>query len=125
MLAWTQHDYSKAEVEFRRALDLNPNSAEAHQWYSGVLIELGRIDEALVHAQRAARLDPLSAIVRFHLGATLTDLGRYAEALQELNKALEIDPSHPNPYAMVGEIKGYAFGRLDEAVVWGLRAAER
>jgi TolB-like protein/DNA-binding winged helix-turn-helix (wHTH) protein/Tfp pilus assembly protein PilF len=124
MLAWTQHDYSKADVEFRRALDLNPNSAEAHQWYSGVLLELGRIDEALVHAQSAALLDPLSAIVRFHLGATLTDLGRYAEALQELNKALEIDPSHPNPYAMVGEIKGYAFGRLDEAVVWSLRAAE-
>jgi TolB-like protein/DNA-binding winged helix-turn-helix (wHTH) protein/Tfp pilus assembly protein PilF len=124
MLAWTLHDYSKAEVEFRRALDLNPNSAEAHQWYSGVLLELGRIDEALVHAQRAARLDPLSAIVRFHLGATLTDLGRYAEALQELNKALEIDPSHPNPYAMIGEIKGYACGRLDEAVAWSLRAEE-
>ncbi|HEV8333343.1 MAG TPA: tetratricopeptide repeat protein [Steroidobacteraceae bacterium] len=124
MLAWTLHDYSKAEVEFRRAIDLNPNSAEAHQWYSGVLLEVGRIDEALVHAQRAARLDPLSAIVRFHLGATLTDLGRYAEAIQELNKALEIDPSHPNPYAMIGEIRGYAFGRLDEAVAWSLRAAE-
>ena len=51
-------------------------------------------------------------------------MGQYAEAIQELNKALEIDPSHPNPYAMIGEIEGYAFGRLDEAVAWSLRVVE-
>jgi TolB-like protein/Tfp pilus assembly protein PilF len=124
MLAWTLHDYPKADREFQRAIALIPNSAEANHWYSGMLAELGRRADSLKYAQRAAQLDPLSAIVRTNFGAALSDLGQFGEAVEELRRAVDIDPSQPNAYFQIGQLEGYAIGRLDQAVPWTLRAAE-
>jgi eukaryotic-like serine/threonine-protein kinase len=55
--AW---DWSGAQREFRRAIQLNPNYATAHQWYSDLLAKTGRLEEAVVEAKRAVALDPLS-----------------------------------------------------------------
>jgi tetratricopeptide (TPR) repeat protein len=79
LLAEALYDWSKAEVEFRRAIEMNPNYASAHQWYAGLLQYLGRTDDALVHARLAAQLDPMSAIVRNSLADML--MGRVSSPM--------------------------------------------
>jgi TolB-like protein len=51
MVAWTKFDFPKAEAEFRRAIELSPNSAKANHWFSNLLRELGRNRESLGYAQ--------------------------------------------------------------------------
>lgn len=66
-LGWVKRihdwDWSGSEHEFKRALELNPNYVQAHQWYALVLITLGRTDEALAEIEKARELEPLSQIV--------------------------------------------------------------
>lgn len=54
-----EFDRAGAEREFRRAIELNPNYATAHQWYGNLLTALKRFDEAHVELGRAEELDPL------------------------------------------------------------------
>src|SRR5947209_3493933 len=54
---WT---WEEDERQFRRALELSPGNATAHQWYAGLLMQTGRIDEALIEARRAVELNPMS-----------------------------------------------------------------
>lgn len=56
-------DWAGSEHEFKRALELNPNYANAHQWYALLLTTLGRTDEALTEIEKARELEPLSVIV--------------------------------------------------------------
>ena len=56
-------DWAGSEREFKRALELDPNNINAHQWYALLLITLGRKDEALAEIERARELAPLSTIV--------------------------------------------------------------
>ena len=53
-------DWQASEKEFKRAIELNPNYAEAHQWYAEYLAYMGRHDESIKEAKRALELDPLS-----------------------------------------------------------------
>jgi TolB-like protein len=61
-------DWSGAEAEFRRALTLNPGSAEAHHWYAHLLVSSGRFEESLAESERALALDQLNPIINAHLG---------------------------------------------------------
>jgi tetratricopeptide (TPR) repeat protein len=124
MLASTRFDYRNAEAEFRRALQLSPNSAQANHWFSNLLRELGRTREALTYAQRSAQLDPLSAIVRVNLGGALEGVGQFSAAAAEYDRAIKVDPSIPNAHLFIGLLKAYAHGRVDEGVPWVMRAAE-
>ena len=54
-------DWAGAERGFKRALELDPNSADAHGWYSFHLAIMGRFEESMAHAKRAVELDPLHA----------------------------------------------------------------
>src|SRR6202040_3475636 len=56
-------DWQTAEKEYRRAIQLDPNYATAHQWYAEYLTWLGRFDEAFRESERARQLDPLSLII--------------------------------------------------------------
>jgi len=124
MLAEVLNDPLTAEAEFQRALELNPNYATAHHWYSSLLQYLGRKDDALVHARLAAQLDPRSAIVRNSLADMLIGRGQFADALTELATAIEIDPSQPTAYFSIGLVNAYALGRIDQAVPWVARSLE-
>ena len=53
-------NWPAAEADFRKAIELNPNSAIAHHWYARYLAEIGRSDEALREIEAAEKLDPLS-----------------------------------------------------------------
>jgi serine/threonine protein kinase/tetratricopeptide (TPR) repeat protein len=85
-------DWSGAEKEFQRALELNPNYATAHVWYGEYLQALARFEESIQEMKRAQALDPLSLIVQADLGWTYFRARRYDQAIEEFNRALELDP---------------------------------
>ena len=86
-------DWPGAEAEFKRALQLDPNSATAHQWYGDFLIRLGRLEEARAELKKAQDLDPLSLPINTSVGLHLYFARQYEPAIQQLKKTLEMDPT--------------------------------
>jgi serine/threonine protein kinase/tetratricopeptide (TPR) repeat protein len=110
-----QYDWTNAESEYKRAIELNPSYPTAHQWYSGLLVTLGRFNDAITEAKRAAELDPLSLIINYNLCTTLLYMRQYEQAIDQCNKGIELDPNFPWSYyarGMVTEVQG----KLDEAI---------
>jgi tetratricopeptide (TPR) repeat protein len=108
-------DWAGAEKEFRRALELDPNSLDAHSTFAGMLMALGRFPEALAEIGRAQERDPLSAPVQSTFGRILYRARRYDEAIPHFQQALELDPQDWGVYARLSE--AYAeLGRLPEAL---------
>ena len=86
--------WSEAEKEFRRAIELSPNSAAAHYFYAFTfLVPEKRFDQALEEFRLALSLDPLSPIMNTNYATTLMDAHRYPEALAQFQKTLERDPN--------------------------------
>jgi TolB-like protein/DNA-binding winged helix-turn-helix (wHTH) protein/Tfp pilus assembly protein PilF len=85
-------DWSGAEREFQRAIELNPSYATAYQWYGSVLSTMGRPEEAIANYKRALELDPLSPITNGVLGQALYYTRQYDQAIEQLQKTLELDP---------------------------------
>ena len=86
-------DWSSAEREFRRAIELNPSSAVAHGRYASFLVTMGRFDEGIAEGRRAEELDPLSQRILGFLGYEYLAAGRYDESISQLKKAIELDPT--------------------------------
>jgi adenylate cyclase len=86
-------DWQGAEAEYRRAIELTPTDATAHQWYSNLLRDLGRFDEASREIQRALELDPLSPSINVSVGWVLYYQGHYEQAIAACNTALELNPN--------------------------------
>jgi TolB-like protein/DNA-binding winged helix-turn-helix (wHTH) protein/Flp pilus assembly protein TadD len=84
-------DWSTAEKEYRRAIELNPNYATAHQWYAEFLTWRGRFDEALRESENARRLDPLSLIIATDRGAILYFSRQYDRAIEQFQSVQEMD----------------------------------
>jgi len=81
-------DWDGAELEFKRAIELKPGYATAHQWYGVFLSEVGRHDESLRERRRALDLDPLSLSISTGLGRAYFWARRYDEAIEHLQKTL-------------------------------------
>jgi serine/threonine-protein kinase len=95
------YDWAGAEVELRRAIELNPNSGNAYDYYGLLLSALERYDEALVMQRRAHELDPL--VHRgIDVGTTLLRAGRYDEGLRAITRVLEVDPHFALAHATLG-----------------------
>ena len=86
-------DWQTSEKEYRRAIELNPDYATAHQWYAEHLLWLGRFDEALRESEKARQLDPLSLIIATDHGAILYYSRQYDRAIEQLHTVLERDPN--------------------------------
>jgi TolB-like protein/tRNA A-37 threonylcarbamoyl transferase component Bud32/Flp pilus assembly protein TadD len=95
-------DWEGTEVEFKKALTLNPGYATAHQWYSYFLSNMGRDEEAIREARRAAELDPLSPVISSHVGQTLYYARRYDEARRALERTLELSQDSYLPRYFLG-----------------------
>jgi serine/threonine-protein kinase len=89
------HDFTGAEQEFRRAIELNPNNSAARQFYGQLLAQLGRHEEAEAEFQRALEVDPLSVIGHWIYGFGLFEARRYDDCLEQSRKALELDSNFP------------------------------
>jgi TolB-like protein/DNA-binding winged helix-turn-helix (wHTH) protein/Tfp pilus assembly protein PilF len=86
-------DWQSAGKEFRRAIELNPGYATAHQWYAWHLNLLGRQREAIAEIRKAESLDPLSLIISADTADLLFVARRYDESIQQSRKTLEMDPN--------------------------------
>lgn len=86
------YDWQTSEKEFKRAIELNPNYATAHQWYAEHLAWRGRFDEALRESERARQLDPLSLIIAADNGAILYYSRQYDRAIAQFEAVREMDP---------------------------------
>ncbi len=92
LIAWNHYgDMQEAEREFTRAIDLNPNYAQAHEWYAGLLMHTGRLAEACERSEIALSLDPLSGPLVLVYAESLHQAGRLDEAVEQYQKALEIN----------------------------------
>ena len=108
-------DWTGAEQEYRRAIDLNPGGADFHARYAHYLSFMGRIDEAESQSHRALELDPKSAVRYANLGGTISATGRYDQAIEWFKKAIEMRPQHAPFYTNLGVVYLDAL-RYDEAI---------
>lgn len=88
-------DWRGPDIEFRRSLELNPNSADAHLLYSLYLTFSGRFDDAIRENQVAIRLDPLNSFVNFNLGWTYFTARRYGEGIAFMQDLQRRHPDYP------------------------------
>ena len=91
LLAFHDWNWRDAEREYRRAIELNANLADAHSWLSDVLVATGRIEEAVSEARRGFQLNPNSVQEIRRLGLTLLCADRTDEALELGRKGLDLD----------------------------------
>jgi TolB-like protein/DNA-binding winged helix-turn-helix (wHTH) protein len=87
-----EYDWRTAEKEFRRAIELNPNYATAHQWYADCLAYEGRFVPALTESEHARALDPLSPIVAADRAVILAYARQYERAIRAFQAVLAMDP---------------------------------
>ncbi len=95
-------DWSGAEREFQRGLELAPNNAEAHHHYMHFLAAMGRLQEARAISERAWELDPLSPTINSQLGEFYLFAGEHDRAVAQLEKTVEMDPGWYPPYRFLG-----------------------
>lgn len=108
-------DWTGAERELRRALEIDPGSLDTHTNYGYFFMHVGRHDEAIREGEIAVQLDPLSSVTHSALGRFLYRAKRYEEALPHLLRAVELEPRSLHANYRLGEL--YAqMGRYDEAI---------
>ena len=95
-------DRQGSEKEYKRALELDPNSFQAHYGYAFLLGEMGRYDEAIAEMRRAQQLDPLNLLARRGVAILLRFARRYDEAIDQFEMALEVDPNYRPVYGSLG-----------------------
>ena len=93
ILFWYEWDWEAAEIQDRRAIEFNPNSADAHEVYAHLLSNTGRHAEALVEIKLARELDPLNLRINAFEGQFLLHAGKIDEALVQLGKTFELSPN--------------------------------
>jgi serine/threonine protein kinase/tetratricopeptide (TPR) repeat protein len=112
---WYDYDWAAAERELKRALELNPNDASAHQFYGSYLAWTGRVDEGIAEAKRAIELDPLSPQVNTYMGVNLYFARRYEEATRQLQEVVRANPNYWWAHVFLGRCYEQT-GRLPEAI---------
>ena len=115
VLMFYEYDWPGAEKELKRAIDLSPNLAIAHDYHATYLAAIGRHDEAREEIRQAQELDPLSLMILGDAG-WIYYLGRqYDRTIEVSRKAIDLEPNFWYPYTNLG--LGYEkVGRFAEAV---------
>ncbi len=108
-------DWQSTEVEYKRAIELNPNLAGSYVGYAYFLQAMGRHQEALASARRAVELDPLSPADITDEGRILYRARQYENAITIYKQALELDPSYLPALSRIAEAYEQ-LGKFDEAL---------
>jgi len=90
--------WKEAEEAYKKAIELSPNNATAHQWYSEILTPLGRHQEAIYEMQIARDLDPLSEIIIHNSGLTYCFAREYNAAKHYFNRIISLNEDFGNPH---------------------------
>ena len=105
-LAWAlfiyDWDWEGAARSFRRAIEINPRYATAHQWYAFLLATQGRHEQALIEGHTALELDPASVSVRRGMGWLYFYARRYDQAIYHLSRAIAMNPTAEESYRILG-----------------------
>jgi DNA-binding winged helix-turn-helix (wHTH) protein/TolB-like protein/Flp pilus assembly protein TadD len=91
-LAYYDLDWSSAEKEIKRAMELNPGNFQVHLSYGDLLSSLGRFDDATVEFKKAQELDPTSTMISAYLAYNFVRSGDYDRAIEESLRALDLEP---------------------------------
>ena len=116
-------NWKEAENQYQRALELDPNNADAHWAYASLLSNTLRHTEALSEIKRARELDPLNLMISMGEGVYLNAAGKPDEAIVSVQKALELEPNFWAGHKTIGE--AYMLkGMFPEAIAEARRAKE-
>ena len=88
----------EAERSLRKAIELKPNSAQAHSNLGNILRDLGKLEEAERSLRKAIALNPDYTDAYLNLGNILNDMGKLEEAELSLRKAIELNPDYADAY---------------------------
>lgn len=116
-------DWALAERHYRHALRLAPRHATAHQWYSQLLVSLGRHRDAIWHIETARRADPTSPAINAYLPYIYLASRQFDRALREAQAAVELEPQNPLAYWQLG--RAHLFSGHPEQAVEVLTRATR
>jgi len=97
-------NWNQSEQEFRRAIELNPNYATAHQWYGYFLTAMLRFPEAVEQAESAQQIDPLSLSINTTLASRYRHAGRMDDAIRLDQRTLEMDPNFVPAHFSLGAV---------------------
>jgi serine/threonine-protein kinase len=120
------HDWSweAAEQGFRRAIELSPSYATAHQWYAmNVLSPQGRFEDAFAALDRASRLDPASMAIAMGRGIVRFYARDYDQAIAELEAVERLHPRFARVHYFLGQCYA-AVGNMHRSVSHTRRAVE-
>jgi TolB-like protein/tetratricopeptide (TPR) repeat protein len=110
--AW---DWSGAEQNYLKAIELKPNYPTAHHWYGELLVTLGRFSEAVIELQMAQELDPLSLAINADLAASYYYARQYDKSERLLHNLLEFNANFVRAHIILGKVYGQK-GQHAEAV---------
>ncbi len=114
-------DFAGGEAEFKKAFELDPNDATAHQWHANILAEMGwREQDALVEINLAHQLDPLSSIISVDTGYVHADARQYEEAIVICQKVANDNPTFAAAHACLAS--AYWGKRMYPQVIEELKA---
>ena len=116
-------DWAAAEKQFKRALALNPQSAQAHLHYTDYLATMGRFNEAYDQGRQALEIDPVSTRANLVPGWGFIYAGRIDDAIQQFSKAVELDPS--DAWAHIGLGRAYLGKGMGQRAIEEMEVAHR
>jgi len=87
-------NYAKAEEEFKKAIELRPGYATAHQYYAYYLTSMGDLDHAIAERKLAVSIDPRSPLLNTALGEEYFHARQFKESVEPNQKALALDPNY-------------------------------
>jgi serine/threonine protein kinase/tetratricopeptide (TPR) repeat protein len=117
------YDWARGEEACCRAIELNPNNAQAHVWYSLQLTMEGRFDEGIFHAKRGIELDPQTPFNAHNLGWCLYFARRFDESIEQYRRVIAAHPLYPLAHYGLSWTQRY-LGEHQEALSEAKRSVE-
>jgi len=112
---WYEWDWMEADREFKKAIEINPNYAEAHDEYGLSLAVIGRADEAITEGDHALELDPLSFVSNLNVGWIFWCCGQYDNMHKQGKKLIELEPNFFGGHWLIGS-EFWTKGRYEQAI---------
>ena len=114
--------WQDSEKEFQRGLELDPNDPLGRQWYSNLLLTLGRFEEAINQQEHARDADPFSPLINTNLAKAYYYARQFDRAIAQAQETLKLDPRYPGALAFLERAYRHS-GMADQAVSTRVAAA--
>ncbi|NOT48543.1 MAG: protein kinase [Acidobacteria bacterium] len=115
--------WKESEIEFKRAIEINPNYATSYHWYSILLRSLGRFEETAAEIKKAEKLDPLSSIIGVNVSDSQQMLNDHNASVETMLKIIELDPTFSAAHENLGA-SYLKLGRNEEGIAHLEKAVE-